>query len=175
MRINIENPIISYSEKGKPFPYDKLLYATIEPYILEFKNVRLEKLTEEDQARCLARIFKKMQVNTVPVLEFFAKDLDKFRDQSQYGRTTGLAELIAKDIFCCFDKNRYDDKGEFAVCDRLYSITDKDGKPDYIYAEDYIRSGVLSRKKLTPESEYFKELMDFNARGKLPKAKEDWE
>lgn len=175
MLINTENAIIQYSDKGKPFPYDKMFYATVEPYILEFKNVRLDKLTDDDVARCLARIFKRMEVNGVPVLEFFKNDLDKFRDQSQYGRATGLVDLIARDIFCCFDKNRYDEKGEFAVCDRIYSITDKDGKKDFIYAEDYERANRFSRKQLTPESVYFKQLLDFNRQGKLPKSKEDWE
>lgn len=174
MRINTENAIIKYAEKGKPFPYDKMLYATIEPYILEFKNVRLDKLTDDDVARCLARIFKKMEVNGVPVLDFFKRDLDTFRDQSQYGRATGLADLIAKDIFCCFDKNRYDANGEFAVCDRIYCIIDKDGKKDFIYAKDS-EKGKFGRKKLTEESQYFKQLMEFNEQGKLPKSKEDWE
>ena len=75
MLINTDNAIIKYSDKGKPFPYDKLLFATIEPYILEFKNARLDKLTDEDAARCLARIYKKMEVNGVPVLEFFKTEL----------------------------------------------------------------------------------------------------
>ena len=79
MLINTDNAIIKYSDKGKPFPYDKLLFATIEPYILEFKNARLDKLTDEDAARCLARIYKKMEVNGVPVLEFFKTELERPR------------------------------------------------------------------------------------------------
>ncbi|SDA32454.1 hypothetical protein SAMN02910447_03526 [Ruminococcus sp. YE71] len=175
MLINTDNAIIKYSDKGKPFPYDKLFYATIEPYILEFKNCRLDKLTEEDAARCLARIFKRMEVNDVPVLKFFKHDLETMRDQSQYGKTTGLAELIARDIFCCFDKNRYDENGEFAVCDRYYCILDKDGNKDFIYAEEYAKTGRFGKKQLTPESKYFKELRSYYKLGKLPKEKEDWE
>ncbi|MCD8096325.1 MAG: hypothetical protein LUE12_09425 [Ruminococcus sp.] len=170
MLINTDNPIIKYSDKGKPFPYDKLFFATIEPYILEFKNARLEKLTEEDAARCLARIFKKMEVNGVPVLEFFKKDLDKWDDLDQYHRTMNLANLIAKDIFCCFDKNRYDENGEFEVCDRFYCIV-KDGEKDYIYLEEY-EKGLIGKKHLTEEAKYFKQLMEFNEAGILPKEKD---
>jgi hypothetical protein len=168
MLINTDNAIIKYSDKGKPFPYDKLFYSTVEPYILEFKNARLDKLTEEDAARCLARIFKKMEVNGVPVLEFFKKQLDKWKDLDQYTKTTNLALLIAKDIFCCFDKNLYDEHGEFAVCDRIYCIVNKDGEKDYIYSEEYVK-GKLLKKQLTEESKYFKQLMEFNEAGRLPK------
>lgn len=170
MLINTDNPIIKYSDKGKPFPYDKLFYATIEPYILEFKNARLDKLTDEDAARCLARIFKKMEVNGVPVLEFFKPDLESWKDLDQHTKTTNLALMIAKDIFCCFDKNRYDENGEFEVCDRIYCIN-KDGEKDYIYAEEYVK-GKLLKKQLTEESKYFKQLMEFNAAGRLPKTKD---
>ena len=175
MIINVDNPVISYSDKGKPFQYDKIFYATVEPYILEFKNCRLDKLTEEDAARCLARIFKKMEVNGVPVLEFFKADLDKWKSQgqTQYQITTKLAELIAKDIFCCFDKNLYDENDEFAVCDRLYCIV-KDNEKDYIYCDSMIKEGKLGRKKPSPEAEYFAELMKFNEQGKLPTAKDKY-
>ena len=173
MFIDTENAIIKYSDKGKPFPYDKLFYATIEPYILEFKNARLEKLTEEDAARCLARIYKRMEVNGVPVLEFFKEDLDNWKDLDQYSKTTKLAELIARDIFCCFDKNRYDEKGEFAVTDRLYCICDKDNpsKKDFIVLEEYYR-GTFGRKTPTEETKYFNQLRDFYNKGMLPKVKD---
>ena len=175
MIINVENPIITYSDKGKPFQYEKLFYATVEPYILEFKNCRLDKLTDEDVARCLARIFKKMEVNGVPVLDFFKEDLDKWKEQgqSQYEITTKLVSLVAHDIFCCFDKNLYDENDEFAVCDRLYCIV-KDGVKDFIYCDSTVKEGKLSRKKPSPEAEYFAELMKFNAQGKLPKAKDKY-
>lgn len=171
MNINTENAIIKYSDKGKPFPYNKLFYATIEPYILEFKNARLDRLTNDDAARCLARIFKRMEVNGVPVLEFFKEDLDNWKDLDQYTKTTSLAELIAKDIFCCFDKNRYDENGDFEVCDRLYCIV-TDGKKDYITLEEYEKNGRFGKKKLTAESQYFKQLMEFNEQGRLPKTKD---
>ncbi|CDA72573.1 conserved domain protein [Ruminococcus sp. CAG:579] len=172
MLINTDNAIIKYSDKGKPFPYDKLLFATIEPYILEFKNARLDKLTDEDAARCLARIYKKMEVNGVPVLEFFKTELDSWKDLDQHTKTMNLANLIARDIFCCFDKNRYDENDEFAVCDRIYSIKNKDGENDFIYAEEHVK-GKLLKKQLSEESKYFKQLMEFNAAGRLPKSSDE--
>lgn len=168
--INTENPIISYADKGKPFQYEKIFYSTIEPYILEFKNARLDKLTEEDAARCLARIFKKMEVNGVPVLDFYAEDISRMKAQnhSQYDITSKLASMIAHDIFCCFDKNLYDENDEFAVCDRIYCIV-KDGVKEFIICDSTVKEGKLARKKPSPEAEYFAELMKFNEQGKLPK------
>lgn len=166
----MDNPIIKYSDKGKPFQYDKLFYSTLEPYILEFKNARLDKLTDEDAARCLARIFKKMEVNGVPVLEFFKEDLDKWHDLDQHTKTTRFAELMAKDIFCCFDKNRYDENGDFDVVDRIYCVVNN-GERDYIYCDSTVKNGLLSKKKPSPEAEYFAQLMQFNEQGKLPKTK----
>ena len=158
MFIDTENAIIKYSDKGKPFPYDKLLFATIEPYIIEFKNCRLEKLTEEDQARCLARIYKRMEVNGVPVLDFFKQDLEEWKDLDQYNKTMNLANLIARDIFCCFDRNRDDENGDFCVT-------------DFIVLEEYYK-GAFGRKIPTEETKYFNELMDFYRKGRLPKVKD---
>ncbi|MBR4555469.1 MAG: hypothetical protein IKO27_07765 [Ruminococcus sp.] len=174
MLINVEHPIISYSDKGKPFQYEKLFYATVEPYILEFKNCRLDKLTDEDAARCLARIFNKMEVNSVPVTEFFKADIDKMKaaGKSQYEITTTLASMIAHDIFCCFDKNLYDENDEFAVCDRIYCIV-KDGEKDFIYCNSTVKEGKLARKHPSPEAVYFAELMKFNEQGKLPKVNDN--
>lgn len=170
MTINVDNPIIKYARRGTPFQYEKLFYSTMEPFILEFKNATLDKLTEEDAARCLVRVFRKMEVNDVPVLDFFKADLDKMKAQgkSQYQITTTLASTIAQDIFCCFDPNRYDENHEFAVCDRLYCMV-KDGVRDYIICDSTVKEGKLARKKLSPEAEYFAELMKFNKEGKLPK------
>ena len=173
MTINVENPIISYSKKGTPFAYERLFFATIEPYILEFKNCRLDRLTEDDQARCLARIYKRMEVNGVPVLEFFKEDLDEWKDLDQYHKTMNLAELIARDIFCCFDRNRDDENGDFCVTDRIYCIVDKDNrsKKDFIVLEEYYK-GAFGRKIPTEQTKYFNELMDFYRKGRLPKVKD---
>lgn len=170
--INTDNPIIKFSGKGKPFPYDKLFYATVEPYILEFKNARLEKLTEDDAARCLVRVFKRMEVNGVPVLEFFKEDLDQWSDLSQYEKTTRLAELMAKDIFCCFDKNRINGDGTFCRTNRLYSVTNAEGIRDFIICDTYEKAGMFKKTPIA-ETIYFRQLMDQFEKGWLPKKKEE--
>ena len=106
MKINTDNPIIKFSGKGKPFQYDKLLYATLNEYILDYKNARLDKLTDQDASICLARIIRKMEVNDVPVQQFFHEELEKWSEHTNYEKILRLCELMAKDIFGCFDKNR---------------------------------------------------------------------
>lgn len=169
MNINTDNPIIKFSEAGKHFPYDKLFYSTLNKYILEYKNARLDKLTDHDASVCLARIIRKMEVNDVPVQQFFKEELDSWSDVSNYTRVLRLCDLMARDMFCCFDKNRYDEDGNFARVDRLYCVNN-DGERDYITLEEYTKAGLF-KKVLTPESEYFKELERKNAMGLLPKSK----
>ncbi|MBO5448756.1 MAG: hypothetical protein J5994_05465 [Ruminococcus sp.] len=169
MNINTDNAIIKFSDVGKNFPYDKLFYATLNKYILEYKNARLDKLTDHDASVCLARIIRKMEVNDVPVQQFFKEELDAWSDVSNYTRVLRLCDLMARDIFCCFDKNRYDENGDFARVDRIYCVNN-DGERDYITLEEYVRSGLF-KKVLTPESEYFQDLMERNRRGLLPKSK----
>ena len=53
MKINTDNPIIKFSGKGKPFQYDKLLYATLNEYILDYKNARLDKLTVQSASKAI--------------------------------------------------------------------------------------------------------------------------
>ncbi|MBQ6674844.1 MAG: hypothetical protein IJM75_01815 [Ruminococcus sp.] len=173
MNINTDNAIIKYSAKGKPFPYVKLFNETIEEYILAFKNVRLEKLTEEDAARCLARIFKKMEVNGVPVLEFFKEELDAWSNLDQYHKTQNLSELIAKDIFCCFDRN-LDDGDRFKRSERLYCIVKDNGEHDFIMYEEPKSRGLFGKKggEYTPVAEYFKDLKNKLDADFLPKTKE---
>ncbi|MBR1750188.1 MAG: hypothetical protein IJ740_04765 [Ruminococcus sp.] len=170
MNINTDNAIIKYSDKGKPFPYIKLFNETFEDYILEFKNVRLEKLTEEDAARCLARIFKKMEVNGVPVLEFFKEDLDGWSNLDQYRKTQNLAELIAKDIFCCFDRN-LDDGDYFKRSDRLYSVVDENGNHDFVMYEEPKSRKVFGKKQINPYADYFQDLKNKYDADFLPKTK----
>jgi len=169
LNINTDNAIIKFSDVGKNFPYDKLFYATLNKYILEYKNARLDKLTDHDASVCLARIIRKMEVNDVPVQQFFKKELDEWSDVSNYTRVLRLCDLMARDIFCCFDKNRYDENGNFARVDRIYCVNN-DGERDYITLEEYVRSGLF-KKVLTPESEYFQDLMERNRKGLLPKSK----
>ncbi|MBR6337137.1 MAG: hypothetical protein IKR76_05330 [Ruminococcus sp.] len=172
MNINTDNAIIKYSDKGKPFPYLKLFNETFESYILDFKNVRLEKLTEEDAARCLARIFKKMEVNGVPVLTFFKEDLDNWANLDQYHKTQNLAELIAKDIFCCFDRN-LDEGDHFKRTNRLYSVVKENGEHDFVMYEEKGK-GLFGKKsgEYTPVAKYFADLKNQYDADFLPKTKE---
>ena len=117
MNINTDNPIIKYSDVGKAFPYDKMFYATVNDYIMEYKNARLDKLTDHDASVALARIIRRMEVNGVPVQQFFKEELDAWTDVSNYTRVLRLCDLMARDIFCCFDKNRYDDDGNLLDID----------------------------------------------------------
>ncbi|MBR1740222.1 MAG: hypothetical protein IJ737_08005 [Ruminococcus sp.] len=169
MNINTDNPIIKYSEEGKEFPYLKLFYATVNDYILEYKNARLEKLTDQDASICLARIIRKMEVNGVPVQQFFREELDSWTDVSNYTRVLRLCDMMSRDIFCCFDKNRYDEDGNFERVDRLYCVNN-DGEKDFFTLEEYTKTGLF-KKSLTPESEYFKGLEKKYAAGLLPTSK----
>lgn len=169
MDINTDNAIIKFSSKGKPFPYDKLFYETVNKYIMEYKNARLEKLTEKDASICLARIIRKMEVNDVPVQQFFKEELDSWKDESNYQRVLNLVDLMAKDMFCCFDKNRDYANGDFCRVDRLYCVNN-DGERDYIVCNTMEKAGMF-KKVPTPQTLYFNELMEKNKRGMLPKKK----
>lgn len=169
MNINTDNAIIKYSMEGKEFPYDKLFYATVNDYILEYKNARLDKLTDKDASVALARIIRKMEVNGVPVQQFFKEELDAWSDVSNYTRVLRLCDLMARDIFCCFDKNRYDDEGNFATVDRLYCVNN-DGVRDFFTLDEVVKVGLF-KKVRTPESEYFKDLERRYEAGELPKSK----
>lgn len=173
MNINTDNPIIKYSEEGKVFPYDKLFYATVNDYILEYKNARLDKLTDHDASVCLARIIRKMEVNGVPVQQFFKEELDSWDDVSNYTRVLRLCDLMARDIFCCFDKNRYNDDGSFVRVDRYYCINN-DGERDFFTLDEMTKTGLF-KKSRTPESEYFQDLQRRYDAGLLPKSKHDEE
>lgn len=167
MKINAKSPIITYSEKGKAFAYLRLLYATLNKYIMDYKNCRFELLTENDQSICLARIIRKMEVNDIPVQQFFKAELDSWKDFSNHERVRKLCELMAKDIFCCFDKNLEDAEGNFARVDRLYCVNN-DGERDYIVCDEEEKVGLF-KKAPTPQTVYFRELMDSNKKGMLPK------
>lgn len=169
MEINTDNAIIKFSSKGKPFPYDKLFYETVNKYILEYKNARLDKLTEKDASICLARIIRKMEVNDVPVQQFFKEELDSWSEDTNYQRVLKLVDLMAKDMFCCFDKNRNYANGDFCRTDRIYCVNN-DGERDYIVCNDMEKAGMF-KKVPTAYTLYFNDLMEKNKRGLLPKKK----
>lgn len=171
MEINTDNAIIKFSAKGKPFPYDKIFYETLNKYILEYKNARIDKLTDKDVSICLARIIRKMEVNDVPVQQFFKEELDSWSDLSNYQRVMNLMDLMAKDIFGCFDKNMDNPDGSFRRVDRIYCVNN-DGDRDYIVCNSTEKQGMF-KKVPSMHTMYFRELMDRNKRGVLPKSKED--
>ena len=171
MEINTENAIIKFSEKGKPFPYDKIFYETANKYILEYKNARIDKLTEKDASICLARIIRKMEVNGVPVQQFFKDDLDSWTNLPNEKRVNNLIELMAKDIFCCFDKNRDLPNGDFCRVDRLYCVNN-DGERDYFVCNSTTKQGMF-KKVPSMQTLYFKDLMERFERDVLPKSKEE--
>ena len=171
MEINTDNAIIKFSSKGKPFPYDKIFYETANKYILEYKNARIEKLTEKDASICLARIIRKMEVNDVPVQQFFKEELDSWTNLSNEKRVNNLIELMAKDIFCCFDKNRDLPNGDFCRVDRLYCVNN-DGERDYFVCNSTTKQGMF-KKVPSMQTLYFKDLMERLERDVLPKSKEE--
>ena len=171
MEINTDNAIIKFSEKGKPFPYDKIFYETANKYILEYKNARIDKLTEKDASICLARIIRKMEVNGVPVQQFFKDDLDSWTNLPNEKRVNNLIELMAKDIFCCFDKNRDLPNGDFCRVDRLYCVNN-DGERDYFVCNSTTKQGMF-KKVPSMQTLYFKDLMERLERDVLPKSKEE--
>lgn len=171
MEINTDNAIIKFSAKGKPFPYDKIFYETVNKYIMEYKNARLDKLTEKDASICLARIIRKMEVNDVPVQQFFKEELDSWSNLSNYQRVMNLIELMAKDIFGCFDKNMDLPDGSFRRVDRIYCVNN-DGERDYIVCNEMVKSGMF-KKVPSMRTMYFNELMERNRKGVLPKSKEE--
>jgi hypothetical protein len=171
LNINTDNPVIKYAQEGKDFQYDKIFYATVNDYIMEYKNARLDKLTDHDASVCLARIIRRMEVNGVPVQQFFKEELDDWTDVSNYTRVLRLCDLMARDIFCCFDKNRYDENGNFDRVNRYYCVN-TDGNRDFFTLEQYQKSGRF-KKVRTPESEYFKDLESRYEAGLLPKSKDE--
>lgn len=171
MEINTDNAIIKFSSKGKPFPYDKIFYETVNKYILEYKNARIDKLTEKDASICLARIIRKMEVNDVPVQQFFKEELDSWTNLSNEKRVNNLIELMAKDIFGCFDKNMDNPDGSFRRVDRLYCVNN-DGERDYFICNSTEKQGMF-KKVPSMHTMYFRELMERNKRGVLPKSREE--
>ena len=84
-------------------------------------------------------------------------------------RYSDFCELMAKDIFGCFDKNRDDGNGGFYKTDRLYCVNN-DGERDYIVCDEVEKKGLF-KKVPTPVTLYFNDLMEKNKRGELPKSK----
>ena len=169
MIVNTDSAIIKYSRQGIDFHYLKLFIQTTEKYILEYKNVEYDKLTDKDKSVALARIIKSMEVNGKPVTVFFADVLKKWEDKENFEKNQLFVDFMAQEIFGCYDRNR-DRHGEFYETPYLFYII-KDGKRDYFEppkpskALGIFRSGSSDEAKL---HEYFEKLKRQEARGTLP-------
>lgn len=171
MNIDINSPIIKYAQKGNPFNYERIFINTVSDYIFEYKNVPYDRLTDKDKSVSLARIIKKMEVNGVPVQEFFSAELEEWRaryeDSSRV--VTSLVNTMSRDIFGFFDPNMETEQGSFCT-DRLYAINN-DGDLDYIIYQDEVKKGLFRRKNTEPTEahKYFAQLLDMCQKDMLPK------
>ncbi len=171
MNIDVTSPLIKYAEKGKPFNYEKLFLNSVADYIFEYKNAEYEKLTDKDKSISLARIIKKMEVNGIPVQEFFRSDIDEWNEKGDSFKTVlNLVNLMAEDIFCCFDPNKRTEQG-FKRVNRLYAVNNN-GTLDYFMYSDPDKKGLFGKKKdPSPMHLYFEDLRDRCERGLLPRKK----
>ena len=172
MNIKLDNPIITYSEKGKPFIYDKLFLKTFAPYIEEYKNIPYERLTEKDQSVALARIIKKLYCNGVLVTEFFSKEMAQWDGLENHERIHNLLDIVTRDMFCCFDKNLESDDGEFAKVNRIYYV-DNNGTKDYVMCNETEKKGLFGKKHKSPYTVYFEDLIERFEKGELPKSSQE--
>ena len=172
MDIKLDNPVISYAQKGKPFLYEKLFLKTFSEYIEEYKNVVYERLTEKDQSVALARIIKKLYCNGVLVTEFFAKEMAAWEGLENSEKIHNLLDIVSKDIFCCFDRNLDDEDGEFRRSRRFYYI-EENGKRDYVMCTEVEKKGLFSKKTKSPYTIYFEELKESFENGELPKSSQE--
>ena len=158
MNIDKNEPIIKYAAKGKPFNYEKLFINTVSDYIFEYKGAIYEKLTDKDKSVSLARIF-------------FRADIDAWNEKGDSFQTVlNLVNLMAQDIFCCFDKNVRTEQG-FKRVDRLYAINNE-GTLDYFIYVDSDKKGLFSKKKdPSPIALYFADLKERCEKGLLPRSK----
>lgn len=133
MIIDLENPIITYAKKKVDFQYMRLFATVFENYILEYKNTRLDGLTDADKAICLSRIAKKLYVNGVPSTEFFAEYRTKLSPElSDCQRAYAFIGIIARDMFACFDPNMADENGEMVKPKNIYYVLSENGEKDFV-------------------------------------------
>ena len=157
MIINSDCAIIKYSKIGVDFQYFKVFIQTVESYILGYKNVDYDKLTDKDKSIILARIIKSMEVNGRPVTEFFKLTLDKWQDKENFEKNQLFVEFMAKEIFGCYDKNRTKD-GSFYKSPYLFYIVLSDNSKDYFEPKKLSAIEMKINKlkgKTTPEMEWY--------------------
>lgn len=127
--VNTDCAIIKYARVGTEFQYFKLFLQTVSEYIIQYKNVEYDKLTDKDKSVVLARIIKSMEVNGYPVTTFFEKVLAKWKDKENFEKNQLFVEFMAKEIFSCYDKNKGEDT-EFFQSEFLFYIV-KGRERDY--------------------------------------------
>lgn len=133
MIIDLENPMISYAKKGIDFPYARMFETVFDDYIREYKNAKLEGLTDIDQAICLSRLVKKLYVNGVPSTEFFAEQRAMLSPSlTDCERAHAFVEIISQDLFAFYDMNKADIKGNMKVPDNIYYILKDNGERDFV-------------------------------------------
>ena len=171
MCVNQDCAIIKYAGPDTEFKYFKLFIQTVEPYILDYKNVEYDKLTDKDKSVSLARIIKSMEVNGQPVTVFFADILKKWEEKDNFEKNQLFVEFMAKEIFGCYDKARaINDK--FYKSPYIFSIV-TDGEKDYFEPKKPSLFDVKINKikgKTTEEIEmyeYFLKLKQQEKRGML--------
>ncbi len=130
MTINSDCAFIKFAKVGVDFQYFKLFLQTVEPYILEYKNVEYDKLTDKDKSIVLAKIIKSMYVNGRPVTEFFRTTIDKWNDKENFEKNQLFVEFMAREIFGCYDKSR-DEYNSFYQTPYLFYIEKSNGTKDY--------------------------------------------
>ena len=133
MIISNDLPVIKYAKRKIDFQYFRLFLTVTEPYIVEYKNVAFENLTEKDQSIALARIIKRMQVNGIAVTEFFKDYLAAINDRDNYIKNCMFVEFMAREIFGCYDLNRYLN-GQFYKSPYLFCVVNGN-KKDYFEVE----------------------------------------
>lgn len=176
MEINMTSPIINYSDRGKEFKYERLFLQTISDQIIEYKGCEYDKLIEKDQSIALAKIIKGMEVNGVPITQFYENELAGWAHMENFKKILSLVDLISKDIFGCFDKNRDDENGNFYKSNNIYSVKTSKGneyimppKPSKISLK--MNSLLGKNKAIIDYYNYFEDLKTKAEAGLLPKSK----
>ncbi len=172
MNINMEHPLIRLAMPKQEFNYERLFTTVFEEYLAEYKNTRYDNLIDKDKSIALARVIKKLEVNSVPVQEFFKDELEAWSEKhDNFSKILKLVNLMARDMFCCFDPNLTSPDGEFKRCNRIYAVNN-DGIKDYVAVMEPEKKGLFaSRKKPNPYVAYFAELIRKDQEGLLPKSK----
>ena len=167
--------IIKYSREGVEFQYLKLFIQTVREYIIAYKNVEYDKLTDKDKSIALARIIKAMEVNGQPVTVFFKEVLKQWEDKDNFEKNKLFIEYMAKEIFACYDKN-ISKNGDFYKSRYLFTIIKKN-KREYFeparLSSMEVKMRMLRGKSLEENGiyEYYLLLRRQEKYGTLPKVK----